>query len=187
MMLELQGQFLVAAPTLKDDYFYRTVIYLCEHNEQGSMGIVINQPTDLSLAELGAKMHFMMKTDRVYSDQLVLAGGPANVDRGFIVHSTLPNHFQHSYKINDNFMLTTSADVLDTFGTPREPEKYFVALGCASWQPGQLEREIRENSWLVVPASDSIMFELPYEERWGCAALYLGVDTLNFAPQVGHC
>ena len=87
-MMDLQDHLLIAMPNLDDSYFYRTVIYICEHNEKGSMGLVINQPTDLSIAELGAKMNFMMVTDRTYNDKLVLAGGPVNIDRGFILHTT---------------------------------------------------------------------------------------------------
>ena len=185
-MMDLQDHLLIAMPGLKDSYFYRTVIYMCEHNEQGSMGLVINQPTDLSLAELGAKMNFMMKTDRIYRNKLVLAGGPVNTDRGFILHTPTEQTFQHSYKASDNLTLTTSADVVDTFGTAFEPEKYLVALGCASWEPQQLEHEIMENSWLVVPATDNILFELPYEQRWAAANALLGIRAHNFTSQVGR-
>ena len=185
--MELQDHLLIAMPMLNDGYFNHTVIYLCEHNEKGSMGLVINQPTDLCLAELGAKMNFMMKTNRTYNnDRLVLAGGPVNVDRGFILHSTMPNNFQHSYKVSDTLTLTTSADVVDTFGTVFEPEKYLIALGCASWEANQLEREIADNCWLVVPATDNILFDLPYEQRWGAANQLLGINVHNFANQVGH-
>ena len=169
-MMDLQDHLLIAMPNLDDSYFYRSVIYICEHNEKGSMGLVLNQPTDLSIAELGAKMNFMM----------------VNVDRGFILHTNTHEPFDHSYRVTDNLMLTTSADVVDTFGTLLEPEKYLVALGCASWEPHQLEREIMNNSWLVVPATEQILFDLPYEERWLAANQLLGIDSHNFAGQVGH-
>ena len=185
-MMDLQDHLLIAMPNLDDSYFYRSVIYSCEHNEKGSMGLVLNQPTDLSIAELGAKMNFMMVSNRTYSDKLVLAGGPVNVDRGFILHTNTHEPFDHSYRVNDNLMLTTSADVVDTFGTLLEPEQYLVALGCASWEPHQLEREIMNNSWLVVPATEQILFDLPYEERWLAANQLLGIDSHNFAGQVGH-
>ena len=172
-MMDLQDHLLIAMPNLDDSYFYRTVIYICEHNEKGSMGLVINQPTDLSIAELGAKMNFMMVTDRTYNDKLVLAGGPVNIDRGFILHTNTPNTFDHSYKVNDNLVLTTSADVVDTFGTIGEPH--------------QLEREIMNNSWLVVPATEQILFDLPYDQRWFAANQLLGIDGHNFVGQVGHC
>ena len=101
-MMDLQGQFLIAMPHL-DDYFYRTVVFICEHNEQGSMGIVINQPTDLSIAELYSKLNFMMKNDRTFDNAMVVAGGPVHMERGFIVHKKTANDFQHSYKIADYF------------------------------------------------------------------------------------
>ena len=186
-MMDLQDHLLIAMPNLDDSYFYRTVIYICEHNEKGSMGLVINQPTDLSIAELGAKMNFMMVTDRTYNDKLVLAGGPVNIDRGFILHTNTPNTFDHSYKVNDNLVLTTSADVVDTCGTMGEPEKYLVTLGCASWEPNQLEQEIVHDSWLVVPATEQILFDLPYDQRWFAANQLLGIDGHNFVGQVGHC
>ena len=186
-MMDLQDHLLIAMPNLDDSYFYRTVIYICEHNEKGSMGLVINQPTDLSIAELGAKMNFMMVTDRTYNDKLVLAGGPVNIDRGFILHTNTTNTFDHSYKVNDNLVLTTSADVVDTFGTIGEPEKYLVTLGCASWEPNQLEQEIVHDSWLVVPATEQILFDSPYDQRWFAANQLLGIDGHNFVSQVGHC
>ena len=102
------------------------------------------------------------------------------------LHTNTHEPFDHSYRVTDNLMLTTSADVVDTFGTLLEPEKYLVALGCASWEPNQLEREIMNNSWLVVPATEQILFDLPYEERWLAANQLLGIDSHNFAGQVGH-
>lgn len=185
--MELQDHFLIAMPQLEDSYFQRTVIYICEHNEQGTMGLVLNQPTDLSIAELMAKMNFMMAGERDYPNQLVLAGGPVNLERGFILHTEGAQTFQHSYKVTDNLRLTTSADIIETFGTMSAPEKYLVALGCASWKPGQLEEEIADNAWLVVPANEHILFEVPYSERWLAASQLLGIQQHNFAYQAGHC
>ena len=165
-MMDLQGQFLIAMPQL-EDYFQNTVVYMCEHNEQGSMGLVINQPTDLSIAELYSKMNFMMKNDRTFSNELVLAGGPVHSERGFILHKKAAKEFEHSYKITD--------------------EKYLVALGCASWTAGQLEQEIADNTWLVAPASDTILFETIYEDRYPAANQLLGINPHNFVfSQVGH-
>ncbi len=185
--MELQDHFLIAMPQLEDSYFQRSVIYICEHNEQGSMGLVLTHPTDLSIAELMAKMNFMMADHRTYPNELVLAGGPVNVERGFILHTETAQPFQHSYKVTDNLRLTTSSDIIESFGTALAPEKYLVALGCASWSPQQLENEIAENSWLVVPANERILFDVPYEERWLAANQLLGIQSHNFAAQAGHC
>lgn len=185
-MMDLQGQFLIAMPHLSDD-FEHSVVFVCEHNEQGSMGLVINQPTDLSIAELYSKLNFMMKSDRTFDDDRVVAGGPVHQERGFILHKTAPQTFQHSYKVNDELQLTTSADIVDTFGSHHQPEKYLVALGCASWRAGQLEQEIADNAWLVVPADEQILFDTPYEDRYLAANQLLGINLHNFATaQVGH-
>lgn len=185
-MMDLQGQFLIAMPHL-DDYFNRTVVFMCEHNEQGSMGLVINQPTDLSIAELYSKLNFMMKNDRTFGDAMVVAGGPVHSERGFILHKNTLNNFQHTYKITDNLSMTTSADIVDTFGSDLAPEKYLVTLGCSSWGAGQLEKEIADNAWLIVPASEQILFDMPYEDRYAAANQLLGIHPHNFAmAQVGH-
>lgn len=185
-MMDLQGKFLIAMPHL-EDYFHRTVVFVCEHNDQGSMGIVINQPTDLSIAELYSKLNFMMKTDRTFGDAMVVAGGPVHTERGFIIHKKTKNDFEHSYKIIDDLSLTTSADVVDTFGSLQAPEKYLVALGCSSWTAGQLEQEIVDNAWLVVPCDETVLFDTPYEERYLAASQLLGINLHNFAAsQVGH-
>lgn len=185
--MDLQNHFLIAMPHLEEDYFKRAVIYLCEHNQQGSMGLVLTQPTDLSIAELVAKMNFMMANNRQFSNEIVLAGGPVNVENGFILHKKTAQDFQHSYKITDELHLTTSADIVQTFGTLQQPEKFIVALGCASWSAGQLEKEISENTWLVVPADEKILFDLPYNERWAAANALLGICGSNLVyPQVGY-
>lgn len=185
--MQLQDHFLIAMPQMEDETFAQTVIYLCEHNEAGSMGIILNQPTDLSVAELCSKMNFMMSSDRAFGNELVLSGGPMHTDRGFILHTNTQQVFKHSYKLTEQLSLTTSADILDTFGSHYAPEKYLVALGCASWAPAQLEHEILNNDWLIVPANNRILFDVPYGERWLEANLLLGIQHHNFSAYAGHC
>ena len=118
MLENLQGKFLIATPDMDDPYFDRAVVYICEHNNNGAMGLIINMPTDLSVLELLTRMDFQMANQRDYKkDQMVLSGGPVSQDRGFIVHTKTAQSFLHSYKITDDIMLTTSGDVLDTLGT----------------------------------------------------------------------
>jgi len=186
-LMDLQNQLLIAMPNLDDDYFFRTVIYICEHSDKGSMGLVVNQPTDLTITELVAKLNFMMTSDRTFPDEYVLAGGPVNVERGFILHSPTAQTFQHSYKISEQLLLTTSADIIETFGTSLAPAQYLVTLGCASWVPNQLEQEIADNAWLVMPASEKLLFDVPYTERWLEAQKSLGFDSYNLASQAGYC
>ena len=151
------------------------------------MGLVINQPTDLSIAELYSKMNFMMKNDRTFSNELVLAGGPVHSERGFILHKKTAKEFEHSYKITDDMYLTTSADIVETFGSKDAPEKYLVALGCASWTAGQLNKRLQIMPWLVAPASDTILFETIYEIVILTANQLLGINPHNFVfSQVGH-
>ncbi|MGQ0286593.1 YqgE/AlgH family protein [Pasteurellaceae bacterium 22721_9_1] len=185
--MNLQNQLLIAMPNIDDAYFARTVIFICEHNDKGTMGLVLNQPTDLSIAEMVAKLHFMMANDRHYPEDCVLAGGPVNIERGFILHTHTEQQFMHSYRISDRLQLTTSADIIDTFGTAQAPEKYLVGLGCASWVPDQLEREIMENVWLVMPADERLIFDVPYAQRWEEAQKILGFDVHHLAHQVGYC
>lgn len=185
--MKLQNKFLIAMPNMDDPIFHRSVIYICEHSEQGSMGLVINRPTDLSLAELVAKFNLMMANNKLnYPSDYVLEGGPVHIERGFILHLDQGKTFQHSYKINKKIRLTTSADIIETMGTEDEPEKYLVALGCATWAPKQLEKEIANNDWLVVNANEDILFNLPYEQRWTAANQLLGIQPHNFAYQAGH-
>lgn len=185
--MDLKNHLLIAMPNMDDEYFVQSVIFICEHNEQGSMGLVLNQPTDLSLSELVAKLHFMMSNQRSYPPDFVLAGGPVHTEAGFILHTPTPQQFLHSYKISENLQLTTSADVVETFATENAPEKYLVCLGCASWAANQLEREISDNLWLVSEADPRIMFDVAYEQRWTEAQKALGFDSRNLMAQAGYC
>lgn len=184
--MELQDHFLIAMPHLEDEYFHRSVVYICEHTQQGAMGLVINHTTDLSVAELCAKMNFLMINQRQHSEQLVLAGGPVSLERGFILHSKTKQDFLHSYKVTEQLQLTTSADIIDTLGTIAAPEKYLIALGCASWSSNQLEKEIANNDWLVVPANEQILFDTPYEQRWIAAQGLLGIQYHHLSYQAGN-
>lgn len=177
MLENLQGKFLIATPEMDDDYFDRTVVYICEHNQNGAMGVVINTPTDLSVLELLTRMDFQMANQREYTkDQMVLSGGPMNQDRGFIIHTKTAMDFLHSYKVTDEIMLTTSGDILDSFGTPLSPKHFIVCLGCATWQSAQLEQEIGQNFWLVSEATHRILFETGYLDRWNEANELLGIS-----------
>ncbi|OOH90561.1 hypothetical protein BMT54_04600 [Pasteurellaceae bacterium 15-036681] len=183
--MHLQGQLLIATPEIDDEYFDRAVIYICEHNDQGAMGLMINSPTDLSVMELLAKMDFLIANERNYSkDQLVLSGGPVGQERGFILHTPVNQQFLHSYETGDGLTLTTSGDILDTFGRKEAPEHFIVCLGCCTWIGGQLESEIARNFWIVSPATEQILFKTGYLDRWVEANELLGIDGV-LAP-AGH-
>lgn len=178
-MENLQGKLLLATLDMDDAYFDRSVIYLCEHNEQGAMGLMLNSPTDLSVMELLAKMDFMMANERNYSkDQLVLSGGPVSQDRGFILHTPIATPLLHTYETANDIMMTTSGDILDTFGRFDAPEHFMVCLGCCTWKPMQLEREIERNYWVVAPSSHKLIFETGYLDRWSQGYELLGIDGI---------
>lgn len=175
----LQNHFLIATPQVDDDFFERSVIYICEHNENGAMGLMITSPTDLSVLELLAKMDFLIANQRSYDkDQLVLSGGPVKMEHGFILHTATSENLVHSYPISDEIFLTTSGDILDILGTERAPKHFLITLGCATWQPNQLEEEIYRNDWLVAPSDLYILFEAGYLDRWELANQSIGVNGI---------
>lgn len=177
MLENLQGKFLIATPEMDDEFFDRTVVYICEHNSNGAMGLVINTPTDLSVLELLTRMDFQMANQRDYNkDQMVLSGGPLSPDRGFILHTKTAQTFLHSYKVTDDIMLTTSGDVLESLGKPEAPASFLVCLGCATWRSDQLEQEIAQNCWLISDANPKTLFETGYLDRWVEANELLGIS-----------
>jgi putative transcriptional regulator len=183
-MDSLQHHFLIAMPSLKDPFFAGSVTYICEHNDEGAMGLVINIPIDMPLHELLHQLK-MTPDDESELDKPVLQGGPVAADRGFVLHSPVEG-FSSSQLLTDNLMITTSPDVLETLGTEQAPEHYLVALGYAGWTPGQLEQELTENSWLTIPADTALIFDTPLAQRWHQAIARLGIDARHLSSQVGH-
>lgn len=186
--MNLQHHFLIAMPALQDPLFKRSVVYICEYNEEGAMGIIINKPLEnLQIEGILEKLK-IEPTPRDASfrlDKPVFVGGPLAEDRGFILHSP-PDEFDSSIRISDEMVITTSRDVLETLGTTKQPNNVLVALGYASWEKGQLEQEILENAWLTVPANTDILFRTPISERWREAARLVGVDIHNMPVEAGH-
>ncbi|RDK95935.1 putative transcriptional regulator [Enterobacillus tribolii] len=173
---------------MTDSRFKRSVIYLCEHGEDGAMGLVINQPLEqLTLSVLLDKLEVSAgeRDPAIRLDKPVFSGGPLAEDRGFILHSPRPG-FGSSVSVSSDTMLTTSRDILETLGTQEQPEDYLVALGYSSWGPGQLEQEILDNAWLTVEADTSILFDAPIAERWVSSAAKLGVDIRSIPASAGH-
>ena len=177
------NQFLVAMPGLEDDNFSHTVTLLCEHNDKGALGLVINRPTDLTLR--GMLDHMELKHDGLAGDPIVHWGGPVQPERGFVVHCA-PGDWESTLRITEELYITTSRDVLTAIGQGRGPKEFFVALGYAGWGEGQLESEMLHNSWLNTPADRAILFELPPDQRWQAATRLLGVDVIQLSGQAGH-
>ncbi|OBU06050.1 YqgE/AlgH family protein [Morganella psychrotolerans] len=186
--MNLQHHLLIAMPSLDDPYFGRSVVYLCEHNENGAMGLVINKPIEqLSVGKILQKLKISPETrdDNQSLEKPVLIGGPVSEEHGFVLHSG-DQEYAASTRLADDLFLTTSKDVLEALGTSRQPARYLMTLGYASWTAGQLEREIMENSWLVADATQNLIFRTPLPDRWRDAASAIGVNIYTIAPQAGH-
>lgn len=186
--MNLQHHFLIAMPSLQDPMFKRSVIYICEHNDDGAMGLVINKPVEQFTVETVLHKLKIMPSERdpaIRLDKPVFAGGPLADDRGFILHTPCEG-FGSSIGISDETMITTSKDVLETLGTAQQPQDVLVALGYAGWDKGQLEQELLENAWLTIPADSDILFRTPIASRWREAARKLGIDIHNIANEAGH-
>lgn len=180
----LTDHFLIAMPSLSDPNFSRTVTYICEHSEEGAMGIVINRATDLHLWEILEQLD-IDTWDEAMGHRIVHNGGPVQPDRGFILHSG-ETRWDSTLRITDHISVTASRDILEAMARNEGPEKAFVALGYAGWAGGQLEMELSANSWLSGPSDDHILFELPESERWRAAAELLGVDLDLLSAEAGH-
>lgn len=180
----LQGHFLISMPHMDDQNFDHTVTYICDHNENGAMGIVVNRPMEMALTELFE--HLELANAEHFSATPVYAGGPVQNDRGFILHSPVAQQFASSLHINSDLTLTTSVDVLHTIAEGNGPDNYLVALGYAGWGSGQLEQELSDNVWLSCPADSDILFAIPAAERLQAAAAILGVNLDLMTSQSGH-
>jgi len=176
-------QFLIAMPGLVDSYFGGTVIYLCEHNADGAMGLVINRPSELSLGELLTQVGLDIRG--APSTQAVLEGGPVARERGFILHSA-DRRYEASLEVTDGLVLTASREALAAIATGEGPAQFLVALGFAGWGPGQLEQELKENVWLTCPVDTAVLFDVPFEQRVVRAAAVLGIDFNLLSGQAGH-
>lgn len=183
----LAGQLLIAMPSLHDPNFYHAVMYLCEHSADGAMGIIINQPLDVTINDLlhHLKIEASNTTKLSELEKPVLSGGPIARERGFVLH-TPTTDWESTLVVNHQFAITTSRDILVALIENRAPEQCFVAMGYAGWEAGQLEVEVAQNMWLTCPATPELLFEVPYAQRWRAAAQSIGVDLDKITGDVGH-
>jgi putative transcriptional regulator len=179
----LAHQFLVALPALMDPNFARGVVLICQHDDDGAMGVVVNRTSEYTLGEVFRQMG-IESADEALCARRVLAGGPVHPERGFVVHDG--EAWDSSLAIGGGLHVTTSRDVLEAMARGAGPQRAMVALGCAGWGAGQLEHELAENSWLTVPADPELLFDLPLEERWQAAAGRIGIDLLQMTGYSGR-
>lgn len=184
--LDLSNHFLIAMPSMEDSVFAKSLTYICEHNEQGALGIIVNRPTNLTLGELFEQINIPLKQSEMRNIP-VHFGGPVQTDRGFVLHDPIGN-WQSTLSIHNKLGLTTSKDILQAVGDGQgqEPQHLLISLGYAGWAQGQLEHELSQNAWLSVGASERILFELPAEERLPAAMALLGVDYASLSEEAGH-
>lgn len=182
--VDLTSHFLIAMPAMADPRFARTLTLVCEHNDNGALGIVVNRLTDLNLHGLLAQIKISPEVDH-FKEVPVHFGGPVQVDRGFVLHRPV-GVWQSTLGVGENIGLTTSKDILEAVARGNGPEQILVTLGYAGWAPGQLENELAQNAWLTVPAQENILFDLPVDERLPAAMQLLGVDYANLSDVAGH-
>jgi len=180
----LTHHFLIAMPGTQEGVFAGALIYICEHNENGALGIVVNRPLSLALGEMFDQIKIPLHQPNL-EQMPIYFGGPVQTERGFVLHDT-HGEWQSTLRINDKLSLTTSKDILEAMGEGTGPRHLLVTLGYSGWDQGQLEHEISENTWLTVPASEHILFELPPEERLAAAMALLGVDYASLSEEAGH-
>lgn len=185
---ELTDHFLIAMPSMLDPVFGGTVIYLCEHNPSGALGVIINKPTDMTLEILLERIDLKLAghADDLGAEQRqIMFGGPVQVERGFVLHPP-KTQFSSMMRVTDSVALTTSKDVLEAVAAGEGPPQILVTLGCAGWGAGQLEDEISRNGWLTVKADPAILFEVPVAQRFSAAMKLLGIDPWMLSAQAGH-
>ncbi|PCJ28237.1 MAG: YqgE/AlgH family protein [SAR86 cluster bacterium] len=182
----LENQFLIAMPQMVDSYFAHSVTYLWKHNNEGALGIVINKPLLASVAEIFAELDIVCNIDKeLFQEQRVLAGGPVERDKGFIIHDNSES-WESSVNVAEGISICTSKTILQEIAAGGGPKRYAVALGCAGWEAGQLEKEIINNAWLTAPAEADIIFSHDYENKAQQAASILGINLQQISPAAGH-
>lgn len=181
----LEDQFLIAMPQLNDPYFANTVTYLWRHNEEGALGIVINKPLQASVADIFDELDIVCPVAGAFRQQHVLAGGPVEKDKGFIIHDA-GESWESSISVTPEVTICTSRTILQDIARGEGPNNYLVALGCAGWEAGQLEREITENAWLTAPADNELLFSRDFASKADAAASLLGIDLQQISPEAGH-
>jgi len=183
--VDLTQHFLIAMPAMVDPHFAKTLTLVCEHNENGALGIIVNRPTDLDLQGLLEQVRITTSPGQAFGSLPVHFGGPVQVDRGFVLHKPSGN-WQSTLNVGDEIGLTTSRDILEAVARGEGPPQMLVTLGYAGWAPGQLEHELGQNAWLTVKARADILFDLPVEERLPAAMQLLGIDFANLSDEAGH-
>lgn len=187
--INLTHHFLIAMPSLEDELFAKSVIYMCEHTERGALGLIINKPSDINVKALFDKVELPLRREDLIETP-VFQGGPVQTERGFVLHeSMMPGNesvYASTMTIPGGLEMTTSRDVLEALSTGAGPRKIFVSLGYSAWTEGQLESELLDNSWLTVAADLALIFDTPVAQRYDKALMLLGLESWTLSPVAGH-
>ena len=187
--INLTHHFLIAMPTLQDELFAKSVIYMCEHTERGALGLIINKPSDINVKALFDKVELPLRREDLIETP-VFQGGPVQTERGFVLpESMMPGNesvYASTMTIPGGLEMTTSRDVLEALSTGAGPRKIFVSLGYSAWGEGQLESELLDNSWLTVAADLALIFDTPVAQRYDKALMLLGLESWTLSPVAGH-
>jgi putative transcriptional regulator len=182
----LHNFMLISMPQMEDENFVRSLVYICEHNEKGAMGLVINRQNNISFGDILPQLNISDR-NATNVDQIIFAGGPVQPEHGFVLHTPLDNkQWSSSIRVSEDLCLTTSSDVIDDIAHSSGPEHSLIALGYAGWGPGQLEKELAQNSWICCPFDADIVFNMPPEDRFQAATDSLGIDINLISTKIGH-
>ena len=177
---KLQHHFLIAMPSLQDINFSRSVIFIEEHSEEGTIGLIVNKPLQINLGTVLTHLKLSTSSEDVANHE-VLMGGPIGQDQGFVLHRP-----REASDLTTEIQLSSSKELLRLISLNQGPSDYLVTLGYSGWEPGQLEEEIKQNDWLTVPANSNVLFNTPITNRWEAAIQLLGIDSTSLSDQSGH-
>ncbi len=180
----LKNYFLLAMPGLNDPNFAESVVYICEHNADGAMGLIINQQLDIPVKAIFDQLELSYLGE--CGNSLIFDGGPVQRDRGFILHSSVEQQWESTVAIGEDISLTASKDILTDIALGKGPTNALITLGYSSWEAGQLEQELTQNSWLTIPADSAIIFHTDCAKRAGAAASTIGLDLAMLSHDAGH-
>lgn len=188
----LEGQLLVAMPSMSDRRFSRSVIYVCAHSDEGAMGLIVNQrASDITAPDLLERLGIKTRgEDEVVADEVmsltIHVGGPVETGRGFVLHSDDYYAEDSTLEIEGGVCLTATIDILKAIAEGNGPDQAILALGYSGWSPGQLESEIQANGWLNCPADPGILFDGDLETKYARAMAKLGIDLSHLVSDAGH-
>jgi len=181
----LSNHFLISTPKLNDSVFGQSVVYICEHNEQGTMGLKINHSLPLKLEDMFSQLKIPCHED-IAKNTLLLDGGPVNVQQGFILHDTKQEEWETCLEVTEHLFVTTSKDILNTIADKKLEGQYIVVLGYSGWSPGQIENELKDNAWMTIPASSDIIFNPDKSKIWQHCIDQLGFDLSQLSHTTGN-